>query len=830
MIIDPSSELHLKLWLVRTLEPICDAEPGALANYVIALLRHTAPEAEMRKELGEQLEEFLEKESVPFIDTLFTVLRTKSYLPYSAPSPSPPLAHPASGSQPVDNGIPIPLDGLLSPSIPTSPGRDRKRTFDYDDRDSHPPAKGPRISTEGQFSRYANGRPDNRSTGSWGVGGGDRYDRGRDDGMSMGVNNGANGSGFANGRQSHSYRPPDQKRGICRDYFHKGYCGRGNMCKFSHGDDAVVPAQLFPMNGQPVQGAPLPFLPMYPTGVAPFGMGAAPGAAYDPHERIDMRPKPGRASRAPIMPRPEDGTTSVPDVPGELPVIQDLTPRMPLDDAESLRPQSYSSAGYGQTVGSSSGPSNISMEVDVPAVAGPPQPLYGPPRGGMRGGRGRGTFSAEVHSFRPERKRDDKTLVVEKIPADKLNLESVNSWFKQFGTVTNVAIDASNAKALVSFSNHDEAHAAWRSEDAVFNNRFVKIFWHRPLEGHGQLGQRMLAASASRVANMTAKEESPGPTSHLPISPTSTTIPSRKTPSSTMSALAAKQQLLEQQIAEQKDLMAKLSTASVDDKKEILARLRKLGEEMKAPSTNHATNGASSPLPSASSSRKLATTPVTEDREQKERERLDKELDLHAAVTATDGEESKEDLQVQLAKLKAEAASLGIPETYGSTSSSYRPYRGRGRGGRGYYRGAMRGGPPPRASMKLDNRPKSILVKGVDNDGVQGVRDWFETTGQVESVDPLDSGDLLVSFRSRSAAEQGMAKGSNIPVVGQVQLSWYTGRHSDSVAKSAKLELATDPEKHMTDGSHSDLLHPHLPDEEIVVSGWGDSEDGMGLL
>jgi hypothetical protein len=65
----------------------------------------------------------------------------------------------------------------------------------------------------------------------------------------------------------------------------------------------------------------------------------------------------------------------------------------------------------------------------------------------------------------------------------------------------------------------------------------------------------------------------------------------------------------------------------------------------------------------------------------------------------------------------------------------------------------MRSG-PPRASMKLDNRPKKLLVKDVAPDTVQAIRDWYASTGQVESVDALDSGDVVVAFRSRSAAEQ----------------------------------------------------------------------------
>ena len=42
----------------------CDAEPGALADYILALLKHNAAESELRVELGTQLEEFLEKGAV----------------------------------------------------------------------------------------------------------------------------------------------------------------------------------------------------------------------------------------------------------------------------------------------------------------------------------------------------------------------------------------------------------------------------------------------------------------------------------------------------------------------------------------------------------------------------------------------------------------------------------------------------------------------------------------------------------------------------------------------------------------------------------------------
>jgi hypothetical protein len=42
----------------------CDAEPGALAEYILALLKHNVPESDMRRELTSQLDEFLEKGNV----------------------------------------------------------------------------------------------------------------------------------------------------------------------------------------------------------------------------------------------------------------------------------------------------------------------------------------------------------------------------------------------------------------------------------------------------------------------------------------------------------------------------------------------------------------------------------------------------------------------------------------------------------------------------------------------------------------------------------------------------------------------------------------------
>ncbi|TFY59515.1 hypothetical protein EVJ58_g5728 [Rhodofomes roseus] len=804
----------------------------------------------MRKELAGQLEEFLEKETSAFVNTLFTALRTKSYLPYSATSPS--SGFPSSNG---DAGIPIPLDALMAPTGPTSPERGRKRSLETDDREFRPPAKGPRLDRDAQFSRH--GRNEGHRS-SWGGQSARMGLAGRGDFMDGGM-------GMVSQNGQSRYQPPGAMRGICRDYFNNGYCARGAYCKYSHGEDAVVPSQLFPMNGG-VGG--MPFMPMMGNGMG--NVAGASNTAYDPHERIDMRPTQGAGPsmgnrpmypRAPMIPREGDTNNHMARKPGELPVIQDLTPHRPQDDrpqpprdqgsrvdspmqdiTAGARPMNGPSAPNGTN--GMGGPQDVDMA--GPSIPHQPAGMRGGFRGGRGGGRGgHGFFGGDVQSFRPER-RNDKTLVVEKIPEDKLSLGSVNEWFKRFGTVTNVAVDAVSAKALVTFSNHDEALAAWKSEDAVFSNRFVKVFWHRPMEGHGQVGQRALAASATFVANLAAKEASPvtpASSEALTTQPTpSTSTQTRKpstTPSSAAAALAVKQKLLEQQIAEQKSLMAQLSTASADEKKSIMARLRKLGEEMK-PSASTPPPASTPSAPAIKKAR--SATPSVEDKLRLERERLDKELELHA-VTATDGEgeENTEELKATLAKLKAEAASLGLSDAAESSysGSAYRPYRGRARGRvlRGGYRGAMRGG-PPRGSMKLDLRPKKLLLKGISGDSVQAVRDWYEPGGQVDSVDTTDDGDAIVSFKSRAAAEQALAKGTSIPPIGQVQISWYQAPQPTAGASKPASVPPEAPsvveEKTVVDerpGSPSSPEDSHMH-EEMDAAGWGgdDGEDGFGML
>ncbi|XP_019935781.2 RNA-binding protein 26 isoform X3 [Paralichthys olivaceus] len=71
----------LKTWLSETLEPICDADPSALAKYVVALVKKDKSVKELKALCIDQLDVFLQKETQLFVDKLFEAVNNKSYLP-----------------------------------------------------------------------------------------------------------------------------------------------------------------------------------------------------------------------------------------------------------------------------------------------------------------------------------------------------------------------------------------------------------------------------------------------------------------------------------------------------------------------------------------------------------------------------------------------------------------------------------------------------------------------------------------------------------------------------------------------------------------------------
>lgn len=98
---------------------------------------------------------------------------------------------------------------------------------------------------------------------------------------------------------------------------------------------------------------------------------------------------------------------------------------------------------------------------------------------GMRG-RGRGSFDHNRLGPRPSKNNGNCCLEVRKIPRELNKIESLINHFSRFGNVVSIQISFDNDPegALVTFYSHLDAMNAYRSTDAVLNNRFIKVYWY----------------------------------------------------------------------------------------------------------------------------------------------------------------------------------------------------------------------------------------------------------------------------------------------------------------------------------------------------------------
>lgn len=69
----------LREWLIRSLEPVCDADPEVLSKYVLALVQHDPRKEGLQETCVSKLEEFLGDETSDFVGKLFTALADGSY-------------------------------------------------------------------------------------------------------------------------------------------------------------------------------------------------------------------------------------------------------------------------------------------------------------------------------------------------------------------------------------------------------------------------------------------------------------------------------------------------------------------------------------------------------------------------------------------------------------------------------------------------------------------------------------------------------------------------------------------------------------------------------
>jgi len=171
---------------------------------------------------------------------------------------------------------------------------------------------------------------------------------------------------------------------------------------------------------------------------------------------------------------------------------------------------------------------------------------------------------------RPWQKSDGSTTTLEirKLPVESNTISKLNEHFSKFGTVTNVqiAFDGSPDSALIAYSSFQEAETAYKNPEPLFNNRFIKIFWHNPDKPPAEVPVKR---------QWTKPIKPPTPKKKSTITPGPSLIKKEAAKKASIEIRRKKQGLLEGQIQQQKLLLKKLETSETNEEKESIRALMK---------------------------------------------------------------------------------------------------------------------------------------------------------------------------------------------------------------------------------------------------------------
>ncbi|NWH30419.1 RBM26 protein, partial [Chloropsis hardwickii] len=578
----------------------CDADPSALAKYVLALVKKDKSEKELKALCVDQLDVFLQKETQIFVEKLFDAVNTKSYLP--------PPEQPSSGSLKVEffqhqeketkkeeivkeEEREKKFSRRLNHSPPQSSSRyrdtrsrderkkdERSRKRDYDRnpprRDSYRDRYNRRRGRSRSYSRSRSrswskerlrdrdrDRSRSRSrTRSRGTNRKPKYDMDRTDPLEnnytpvSSVTNISSGhypvptlsstitviapahhgnnttffwSEFHEEQLDHnSYGRPPLPKKRCRDYDEKGFCMRGDMCPFDHGSDPVVVEDvnlpgILPFPAQPpvVEGPPPPGLPPPPPILSPPPVNlrppVPPPGPLPPSLFFVTGPPP---PLPPLQPAgmdapPNSATSSVPTV-----VTTGIHHQPPPAPPSLFTAETYDTDGYNPEAPSITNTSRpmyrhrvhaqrpnliglTSGDMDLPPREKPPN------KSSMRIvvdaesrkrtiGAGDGGIPTKKTWFDKQNFNRTNSLFFQKkvqfgnentklelrnFFPELNNISKLNEHFSKFGFFFNlqVAYQGDPEGALIQFATHEEAKKAISSTEAVLNNRFIKVYWHR---------------------------------------------------------------------------------------------------------------------------------------------------------------------------------------------------------------------------------------------------------------------------------------------------------------------------------------------------------------
>lgn len=699
----------LETFVSNEVATLCDADPVVLAQYIVALIGTGECNDALKTNLESKLNEFFDEQTIPFIDRLFTKIKESSVTENSQAAATAAAVDPPASSTSNTN-----KERFTDFSDDEDDG---DRNFKHRRQRSHSPEEQSRSHNKRRFEDDHGSSSANSKY--------QRYDDRRSNNASGGYNNNNSmydqrgssrgGRGGMRGRGGSSMgRGPN--KGQCRDYNEKGFCMRGDMCPYDHGMDRIIvdegangpfPGGPFPNGGIPPIGRGVPGQPPF------FGMPGVPDA-YDPER---------------------SGLMGAPDM----------------------------SAAFGGMMPNPNGPDMMSM-------------MRGGGGGGMRGGRGGrggrgrgGNHGGYQRHHHQNMSPLNTTLNVEKIPIEVCQISTVNDFFAKFGTITNISVQPQAQKAIIQYSTRAEAEAAYNSPDAIFDNRFVKVYWSKedptaPFNAE-KTGADATGAGGLQAAGA-AKSNEPDP--ELVAARAAEIAKAREEKQKKhqehmkhiLEIQKKRETQLQQQIDEQKRLLAKLTNSAnmtQTEKAELLKALKNIQSDIDT-SKHAAANEAAAQAKAATTTTTTATATTSAEEQGA------------AAADVKQGGETTEDLKKKLARLEAEAANLGIHGS-GGFRGGRGGYYGRGRGASSWARGGRGGAMAPRA-MTLDNRPTKIAIKNIPETANDvELRQHFQQFGNVTLFEQKDK-EALVQYAQRFEAEKAIAAGSHFPK-GALQLDWF---------------------------------------------------------
>ncbi|CAB3362956.1 Hypothetical predicted protein [Cloeon dipterum] len=514
----------LKLWLTEKLRPLCDADPVALAKYVLALVKKEKPVPELQASIENSLDVFLQKETKSFVKILLEALNNKSYLGESKEDEEDELLAMNSSGSPerieehtvskteFREELRPPIKVKEEKSEPEKPKEasepkkeradavdrsERKRPAERSSRRGRHRSPSPASRRSRSRSRSWEGRRRSRSR--------DRARRGRDRKVSPRRRD------ASRDRRSRSKSP-------VRNRSHSPPAGKHRSRAYrSKSKSPVVTAK----KSEPNSGANTP-------------------TQDSNHGDVDMRLTTSSQSIQSVVVSPNKKVAAA------APAVASTVTTAATGNVYKTRCRDFDEQGYcmrGDLCQFDHGADPVIVD-NMPGLSYTPQE-YNPDAPNMpwfrpafrgRGGPSRGsalrapfvppqrelisvpvTDNSSKTSFEPSESSSYEAdlsetgpppskklhlagqqafdfkrlgprkhfpancaLELKKVPRGLNNITHLNDHFAKFGKIVNIQVcfEGDPEAALVTFSTHAEANAAIKSTEAVLNNRFIKMFWH----------------------------------------------------------------------------------------------------------------------------------------------------------------------------------------------------------------------------------------------------------------------------------------------------------------------------------------------------------------